>query len=242
MKGMQVSIVDTYQIETCRQGYIQLGFIVNFNKHIKGKVCGALRQLFQAHRVQGRYNQQDTISPDGASFCHLIGVNDEVLANNRQVTGRARLLEIFIAALKKMFVGQHRQAIGASCRILGSNTCRVKVFANQAFARRRFFDLGNHSRLLLIHALSQCAYETPPVVHGVARQLFLHGQADLLAVLLNLPLLAVEYFFQNRACAHLANPCVISASCCSFSSAAPLFSISCARATPAGRSSQRLAA
>ncbi|MCY1545438.1 hypothetical protein D9M68_813810 [compost metagenome] len=113
-----------------------------------------LRQRFQIGHlrvVQAGGDQQDGVGPHGAGLVDLVRVHHEVLAQHREVTAGTSLFQIVGAALKKLLVGQHRQAGGADLAIafgvaLG-DVGRDEVFAQHALARAGLLDLGDHRGL-----------------------------------------------------------------------------------------------
>ena len=63
---------------------------------------------------QRRHDQQDRVGAEAARLDDLPGIDDEVLADDRQVAGVARRGQIGIGAEEPAVLGQHRQAGGAA--------------------------------------------------------------------------------------------------------------------------------
>ena len=171
---MQIAVIDANQLKTTGQGNIQLGFVVHFHQHIKLIVGGTGCQFTQANRIQCCHNQQDTVRTDSTGFCNLIRVNDEILSYHRQLTRGPGLLQIGIAALKILLIGQHRQTGRSTLGILARQGSGIEIFTNQPLAGRGFFNLGDHRRLLGIHALSHRADKATALSQQITRQLVLH--------------------------------------------------------------------
>jgi len=78
-----------------------------------------------------------------AAFKYLVGVEDEVLAQDRQfgmATGRP---QIVVAALEIRPVSQHRKAARPACRIGTRQARRIEIAADQPGAGRSLLDLGD---------------------------------------------------------------------------------------------------
>ena len=71
-------------------------------------------------------------APMRAAFDHLVGVDDEILAQHRQAGGGARRDQILVAALEIGRVGQHREA-GRAARLIGAGEGGgIEIGADQA--------------------------------------------------------------------------------------------------------------
>ena len=67
--------------------------------------------------VERRHDDQDAVGAVGASFDHLIGVEDEVLAQRGEAGRRARRHQKIEMALERRRIRQDRQAGGAAVLI-----------------------------------------------------------------------------------------------------------------------------
>ena len=94
-------------------------------------------------------NQENCIRTPRARLIDLVFVDDEIFTQDRQRHGRTRLFQIFGRALEVRFVRQHGQAGRAGFFIGSGNFGRMKIRADQAFARAGFFDFGNNGRQVL---------------------------------------------------------------------------------------------
>lgn len=66
-------------------------------------------------------NQQDSVGAHRTCFVHLIGVDDEVLAQHGQGAGGACRLQILGRTLEKPAIGQYRQAGSTVRSVIGGN-------------------------------------------------------------------------------------------------------------------------
>jgi hypothetical protein len=108
-----------------------------------------------------------TRKSSSARFEHLVGVNDEVLADHRQGAGRARRFQIVHRALEEGHIGQHRQARSAMLGITACNRRGIKVLPQHPFAGARLFHFGNHRRPASCQACTQRSLEPTLPAHGL---------------------------------------------------------------------------
>ena len=98
----------------------------------------ALLELGRLRRRRGRHDEQDAVGAERPRLDHLVGVEDEVLAQHRQrhrLRGRA---QVGVAALEEGLVGEHREAGGTACGIGagqggGSKSARIRPRLGEAF-------------------------------------------------------------------------------------------------------------
>ena len=146
-ESTQAAVVDAEQGRAQWQGALELGAVVHLDQHIQAQVDGD-RFQFQHLRIrQGGDDEQDCVGTDRARFDHLVGIDDEIFAQGRQIAGGARLRQILRGTLEKLAVGEHAQAGRAMGRITLRNDGRLEMLAQDAFGRRGFFDLGDDRRL-----------------------------------------------------------------------------------------------
>ncbi len=106
----------------------------------------ATRQIFKIAGFvvgEGGHDQQNAIGADGAAFMHLPGVEDEILAQDRQADGGARGFEMRHGALEIRAVGQHREANRTAVLIGAGDRRGVEIGADQAAGWRGFLDFGD---------------------------------------------------------------------------------------------------
>src|SRR5581483_2088114 len=151
----------------------------------------------------------------------------EILAQHWQRACRARLLQIFVAALEEIDVGQHRKAGRAIRFVVTRNRCRIEVVTDHARAGRGFLDLGNHRRCAYIDLRFQGRGESARIGQiGATRRQF--AQRQRRAARFDFPRLAREDALQDVA--HGA--CVAATNSSSFLRAAPDAMASRARSMP----------
>ena len=119
-----------------------------------------MRQLGQSRVVERGDDQQNAIGAEQARFVHLPGVDQEILAQHRQAAGRTRFLQIRVATLEKIHIGEHRQASGAAGLVTAGNLAGAKIRANHALARAGFLDFGDNGRSAAGDARAQGRSET----------------------------------------------------------------------------------
>ncbi len=87
-------------------------------------------------------------APHGARLEHLVGLEEEILAQHRQAGGLAGGGEILGPALERRLVGQHREAGRAALGIGAGERRRIEIGADEALRRARLLDLGDQRRAI----------------------------------------------------------------------------------------------
>jgi hypothetical protein len=101
-------------------------------------------QLGHLRVVQAGGDQQDAVGAHGARLVDLVGIDDEVLAQHRQVARRAGLLqEGPVPWKKRSSVSTDRQAAPPAI-VAGGDLGRHRSLAQHALARAGLLDLGDH--------------------------------------------------------------------------------------------------
>ena len=209
VKSVQVAVIDTHQANAKLQRPLQFLDVMHFDQDIHAQCLSLLIQVGHACIVQRSHYQQDAIGANGTCFTDLIAMHNEVLANHRQRAGVACRDQIIFMALKKVCVGQHRKARGATFGITHRNIGRREIFTDQPFGGRRLLDFGNDRRIALGDTLVKGGDEAPrgALFRGQTQQLGLRNDTGTLGHLL---LLALEDTRQNgRAIGstHEKTPC-----------------------------------
>ncbi len=110
-KSMQITVVDADQQRFGKplqlQHALDFGFIVHFQQHIHFQLACMQKQLLQSAVAERCGNQQNGIGTDCARLDDLVMIDDEVLAQNRQIAGLAGKSQVAIPALKKVLIGEH---------------------------------------------------------------------------------------------------------------------------------------
>ena len=104
---MQVAIVDADDFGPGTPGGKQLVFVMNFNQCLKPKLTRRRVERSQLGLFQHRGDQQNTIGAGRTRLMKLVGVEDKILAQKREVNGYTHVPQILKRAFK-MSVGQDR--------------------------------------------------------------------------------------------------------------------------------------
>ena len=125
---------------------VELGLVVDLDQHVHAESSAASSSVARVVVADRRHDDQDAVGAERARLVHLIGLVHEILAEHRQVDGRARGDEVLRRALEERRVGEHREA-GRAARLVGAGERRrIEVGADQALRRARLLDLGDQRR------------------------------------------------------------------------------------------------
>ena len=116
---------------------------MDLDQHVHAPADRRILELGGQHVIDGGHDDQDAVGAPGARLGHLIGVKEEILAQHRQIAGRARRAQETGRALKARGVGQHRQAGRAAGLIGAGQRRRVEIGPDQTLRRARLLDLGD---------------------------------------------------------------------------------------------------
>ena len=100
LKGVEIAIVDANQGRLERKAALQFRRVMHFNQRIHAPGAGGVFQFCRLAVRDRGHDDQDTIGPQSAGFCDLIGVIHKVFAQRRQGCGGAGGGEIAVIALK----------------------------------------------------------------------------------------------------------------------------------------------
>ena len=120
--------------------------VVDLDQHVQAEVVRGLVERARGLVVDRRHDDEDAIGAPGARLQHLIGIEEEILAQDRQRRRRARLDQMLRVALERRRVGEHRQAGRAARLIAAGEPRRLEILADQALRRTRLLDLGDERR------------------------------------------------------------------------------------------------
>ena len=116
---------------------------MHFHQQVHTDFRGGMGQLPHLLLLQGGHDQQHRVGANRPGLDDLVGIHRKVLAQHRQLTGRAGLLQVGIRSLEEIHVGKHRQAGGAAALVAGGDLRRLEIRADHALAGRRLFHLGD---------------------------------------------------------------------------------------------------
>jgi arabinofuranan 3-O-arabinosyltransferase len=136
----QVAIVDADQPGAALQDARQLLGVVKLDERIHAQRASLGKQSRQVAIAEDLGNQEDCIGAGHAGLQELIAIEDEVLAEDRQVDGSADRGEILQSPLKERLIGQHADAGGPMSGVRPGDGDRIEIRAQHACRRRRFLD------------------------------------------------------------------------------------------------------
>ena len=90
----QIAVVDADQRRFERQGAVEFGFVMRLDQHVHMQV---MRRDIEGARlliVDAGHDDENAVGAGGARFKDLIGVEHEILAQDRQMGGGARRREV----------------------------------------------------------------------------------------------------------------------------------------------------
>ena len=210
LETAQVAVVDADQAIVQGQRPVQFGAIVDFDQDVHAERRRLLAQAAHLPVVQAGGDQQDTVGTQRPGLDHLVGIDEEILADHRQAARGPGLLQVGIGALEEIDIGQHRQAGRTARGVTAGDGRRVEVFAQDALGRRGALDLGDHGGIATVDAGLQGRGETARRVgfRQGRRQL---GQRTLAPPRLDLLGLARDDALQDvrRVWIHRARPVAI---------------------------------
>ena len=147
-EGTQITVVDPDQPGRQGKCAIHLVGIMHLNQRIHTQVVRQLQQ-FQQHPVRERSNdQQNAIGTQCPRLVHLVGIDQEILAQYRQTAGCTRLLQEGVRPREKIDIGQYRKAGGTAALITCGNLRRIKILAQDTATRRGLLDLRDYGGLV----------------------------------------------------------------------------------------------
>ena len=118
-------------------------FVVDLDEHVEPEVVRGLVQRARGFVVDRGHDDEDAVGAPGARLQHLIGIEQEILAQDRQRRRRARLHQMLGRALERRRVGEHRKA-GRAARLIGpGEPRRLEILADQPLRRARLLDFGD---------------------------------------------------------------------------------------------------
>src|SRR5439155_25457208 len=161
LQGLEVAVVDADQRGLETERAVELGAVVHLDQYVKSELAGGVHQLARQAVFEGGHDQEDAVGAERPALDHLIGVEDEILAQYREAASGARGLQMIVAALEIGRVREYREAGGAA-RLIGlRQRGRIEIGADQAAAGRGLLDLGNEPMAALYHLPFERRRERP---------------------------------------------------------------------------------
>ena len=130
-KRVEIAVVDAdhLAVQTCCP--VQFGPVVHLDQGIHAPIRRRCFQLCSLRVRNAGHNDQNAICTQCTRLGHLIGVIHEILAQHRQLAGRARLGQKRFCALKTWGIRQYAQA-GRAARLIGlSQRGRIEIRTDQ---------------------------------------------------------------------------------------------------------------
>ena len=110
----------------------QFCFVVDFHQRGQTGFRRQRMESFQLFITQNGDDEQNRVRAPLDGFEDLPLINDEILAQQRQLDRRADLPEIIERTLEKLFVRQNRKTACARRLVFPGNANRVEILANHA--------------------------------------------------------------------------------------------------------------
>ena len=123
-------------------------------------------------------DQQHRVRTGEARLIQLVGIDDEVLAQQRQPAGRASGAQILERAVEVGTLGQHRQRVRAAALVCARDLRKVGVLAQRARRGRASLELRDHADPRPAECLAQAALATRGGGEGKIAQLRLRALAS----------------------------------------------------------------
>ncbi len=141
----QIAVIDTDDARAQSQRPVQFGLIMDFRHHVEAEPLGDLGTGAISIIIEDRENQEDRIRPEEAGLEDLIGIDDDVLGQNRAIDAGADPRQVLGRAIEKAEVGDHRDGIGDA----GKGVCRRlrrEILADGSGRRRGGLVLENEAQ------------------------------------------------------------------------------------------------
>lgn len=127
----QVAIVDADQSRLHCHRALQLRLVMDFDQHAHAHGLGSGLEFDRLAMVEHGQDQENGVGPHGACFMDLVGIDHEVLAQDRQARYCLGQLQVGRFALEEGLVGQDRQARRATIPVGLGNCGNLEVAANE---------------------------------------------------------------------------------------------------------------
>ncbi len=149
LEGLEVAGVDADQLGAERDGALGLGLVVHLDQHRQAELAGQVVQAAQPVVVEGGHDEQHQVGAGGPGLEHLVGLDHEVLAQQRGVDGGAHGAQVVEAAAEAALLGEHADRGGPAGGVLAREGGRVGDLGQVALARAAPLHLGDHARARL---------------------------------------------------------------------------------------------
>ena len=144
-EAAEVAVVDADHIHLGAD-VPQLVGRVQLQEHLQPEPMRHVGQLATSVGRERGGDEQHGVGADDTRLIELVGVDDEVFAEDGQVGQRTDGAEVADGAAEELLVREHGEGGGASAGIVGHDVGRVGLAGDPAFRRRSAFELGNDAR------------------------------------------------------------------------------------------------
>ena len=145
LEGLQVAGVDPDQLGAQRHGPLGLGLVVHLDQHGHAELAGLVVERPQRGVVERGHDQQHQVGAGRAGLEHLVGIDQEVLAQQRYVDGGPHRAEVVEAAAEPALLGEHADRGGPAGGVLPRQGGRVGDLGEVALAGAAPLHLGDHA-------------------------------------------------------------------------------------------------
>lgn len=149
-EGAQVPVVDTEEAillmgeaDDVVADADEVLHVMHFEEDCEVEFDGEDLEVDDLGGIEAFGDEEDGVGACGASFIDLVGIDDEVFAEDGQVDDLADGLEVFEFSLEVLFVGKHAEGIGAGGGIGFCDEDGVEVLAYEACAGGGLFYFGD---------------------------------------------------------------------------------------------------
>ena len=169
---------------------------MHLDQHRQPQAPGHLQQIGQIVVGEDRGDQQRGVGAGGPGLIELIGSENEVFAQQRQLHRQPHVGQYVVAPLEEAAVGEHRQAAGATGGVGPGDRHRIEILSQHPLARACLLHLRDHRRLAT--GRPQRSHKIP--AGGEFRHLLAQLlEAHPLARGVHLPVLLPDDFLQDVA-------------------------------------------
>ena len=129
LEGAQVAVVDAHHGVLHPQRALQLLAVVHLDEHVHAQLPGQVVECRELRVVEAGDDEQDAVRLHGPRLVDLVGVDDEILADHRQLAHHARALQVLGRSLEEVAVGEYRQAGGPVGGVADGELGRPEILA-----------------------------------------------------------------------------------------------------------------
>ncbi len=143
VKSSSDAVVDAEDVGVDLERLLELALVVDLDERVEVERARLLEQHVEVGQVESGDDQQDRVGADRRGLVELVGVDDEVLAQDRQRRRPARLAQVVEAAAEVERLGQHRQRGGAAALVGADDVAHGRPGADLPGRRRAALVLGD---------------------------------------------------------------------------------------------------